>query len=234
MQSFGQLAAQIADRHNRGSSRAVPSYSPPPRGNSGVDYGPFPDPSGSAQSSGAGPFGPLPSDMGTPAQRQFWASRCQNIPNDGGSAAQGCNQTLLSLGINPSSRPAPVSSGRNAGGLASSSSEPSDYASTKSDRGHRAELLANQCVRTEFKSDGQVFTNGCSATIGMAWCHEGSNCPGDNPGKGQLSIELKPGEHYTSWGNVGLQLRFGACRRPSGYVTVKLAAGNHVQCITNN
>jgi hypothetical protein len=199
------------------------------------------DPPPMASPQSAAPFGPLPYGAGTPAQQSFWASRCQTLPNDGSSAALGCRQSyeMITQQTAPAASQSPQEVQTAAPSQRYSAPSPSyaggqpSYPTAATGRGHHSELVANQCVRTEFKKDGQVFTNGCSATIGMAWCHEGYNCPGDNSGKGQLSIELRPGEHYTSWGNAGLQLRFGACNRSSGHVTVELAAGHQVRCLTN-
>jgi hypothetical protein len=43
------------------------------------------------------PFGPLPAGVGNQAQRDFWASRCQYLPDDGSAASLGCRQTYQML-----------------------------------------------------------------------------------------------------------------------------------------
>lgn len=43
------------------------------------------------------PFGPLEEGVGTRVQRDFWRDKCQNIPADSSSGAQGCRQTLQML-----------------------------------------------------------------------------------------------------------------------------------------
>jgi len=46
-------------------------------------------------------FGALPAGIGTDAQRNFWASRCQNQAKDGSPAAQGCEQALSNFQHQP-------------------------------------------------------------------------------------------------------------------------------------
>lgn len=74
----------------------------------------FTPPTRAPQSLYAAPaFGPLPLGIGTPAQRSFWAARCQDLANDGSPAARGCQQTRSVLRAAPA-MPAPA---LNVGGL---------------------------------------------------------------------------------------------------------------------
>ena len=96
---------------------------------------------------------------------------------------------------------------------------------------HHPELVANMCVTTDHRGDGYRFTNNCRFPVGFSWCSKGTDCPRDQTGRSALSIELKPGEGYTSYGNVGQFLRQAACRRSAGYVEVKLLPTGRAQCL---
>lgn len=219
--SQGQAMVEQIRAHGSGSNTSIYSRrspEPPPityqRSGNDPNF-----PSASPQTSTAAVFGPLPPDMGTPAQRQFWASRCQNIANDGGGAAQGCNQTLQAMGISPSSQPSSVSSGQNTGGMAYSPSQGSraQSSTTGSQANQVAAFDGTRCVAF---SQG-TFTNRCSVAVWVTFCvvgGDGSSWTLCNKQSFGATNPLSPDGSDAGPRGQGITVHWRACEYPAGYM----------------
>jgi len=122
-------------------------------------------------------FGPLPNGIGTPAQRAFWAQKCENRPNDGSMAAQGCQQSRQSLNVSPAPTPAKMTTA----GLTKGGGNPGYLSSGSSTRASQAATQIHCISMREAPGTGggvwQVV-NACSFSVVGNFCYADSSAMG--------------------------------------------------------
>jgi hypothetical protein len=175
-------------------------------------------------------FGSLPAGVGTPAQRQFWANKCEEQRNDGSPAAQGCEQTRSTIRAAPS-----VVAVKGAGGISTSSG--SSNAGSSSNATDVPLLHAENCIST-IGGARDSFRNRCGFTVIVAYCVENlaSHPWACTRGSGAADT-ISPGG--TMDGDAGLadenykgvlKFRFVACRGGLGTLAVLHQQGTIGTC----
>ena len=220
----------------RGARRSTPA-----RSNVTNDY----SAANNAQQTRSTEFGALPGGVGTPSQRQFWADKCANLPNDGSSAAQGCQQTRQMLHLQPVASPPTGSAARfPVGGVTTSGSvSPTigDYGAGTSIGGlssDKPELHAEQCISAT-PGHSASFHNRCAFEVAVTFCvtnpsePNALSCSGNGGGSDTIeaggdtmtAAQLYNPDHRGPFG-----FRFAACRGGLGNIPVLRQQGINGIC----
>ncbi len=175
-------ADRMADLRRRSAEEArlksTPQSSSLSSGSS--SYGAASDLASNTSSAPAGAFPPLPSGTGTPAQRQFWVSRCQGRARNNDPAAQGCEESFRMFAgasaprsspqaIEPSARAGVVTAGnqtfRSGGVVSSGQSYPTGADAPR----NRDGLAASHCLKPSNRGRTYLF-NSCSYPVTISYC----------------------------------------------------------------